>query len=155
MKVLVSACLLGVPCRYDGKSKDVGLQDKYPQLTFVKVCPEVMGGLATPRRPAEQLLLRTENHNRGSVVTIDGEDVTREFTDGAKKALEVALENDCQVAILKARSPSCGSGLAYDGTFSGNLIPGDGILAALLKGNGITIFSEENLDEFEAFIQEI
>ena len=146
MNVLISACLLGVPCRYDGKSKDAGLQEKYPQLTLVKICPEVMGGLSTPRRPAEI--------SSGRVVTIDGDDVTREFASGAQKALEVARANDCAVAILKARSPSCGSGLAYDGTFSGKLIAGDGILVALLKENGIAVFSEENLNEFEAFSQE-
>ena len=146
MNVLISACLLGVPCRYDGKSKDVGLKEKYPQLTLVKVCPEVMGGLDTPRRPAEI--------SSGRVVTIDGDDVTREFANGAQKALEVARANDCAVAILKARSPSCGSGLAYDGTFSGKLVNGDGVLAELLKRNGIAVFSEENLDKFEAFLKE-
>lgn len=145
MKVLVSACLLGVPCRYDGASKDSGLKSKYPQLTFIKICPEVRGGLTTPRRPAEIL--------QGRVVTIDGEDVTKEFKGGAQKELEVARENDCTVAILKARSPSCGSGLAYDGTFSGKLIQGDGVLTALLKENGIVVFSEEELEAFDEYLQ--
>jgi Uncharacterized conserved protein len=146
MNVLISACLLGVPCRYDGKSKDTGLEEQYPQLTFVEICPEVMGGLSTPRRPAEI--------SGDRVVTIDGDDVTREFANGAQKTLEVARANDCAVAILKARSPSCGSGLAYDGTFSGKLVTGDGVLTALLKENGIAVFSEENLNEFEAFLKE-
>ena len=146
MNVLVSACLLGVPCRYDGASKDKGIKNKYPKLKFVEICPEVMGGLSTPRKPAEIL--------QEKVVTIDGDDVTKEFEDGAKLALEVALKNDCSVAILKARSPSCGSGLAYDGTFSGNLVQGDGVLTALLKENGIVVFSEEDLEEFEKYLQE-
>ena len=145
MNVLVSACLLGVPCRYDGTSVGDCLSDKYPQLTFIKVCPEVLGGLPTPRKSAQI--------SGDRVVTVDGDDVTKEFEEGAKKSLEVALANDCKVAILKAKSPSCGSNLVYDGTFSSKLVAGDGVLAALLKENGIAVFSEENLAEFEKEIK--
>lgn len=146
MKVLVSACLMGVHCRYDGTGKDIKLGEKYPHLECVSVCPEVMGGLSTPRRCAEIL--------DGRVVDKDGKDVTKEYEEGAQKGLESALKNDCRAAILKSRSPSCGNGITYDGTFSGKLVAGNGVLAALLKKNDITVFSEENLAEFEQYLQE-
>ena len=98
MNVLISACLMGVCCRYDGKGKDVGIRKRYPQLTFIKVCPEVLGGLPTPRKCAEIL--------EGRVITFDGDDVTKEFIAGAQKALAIALAKNCTVAILKGRSPS-------------------------------------------------
>jgi len=145
VKILVSACLMGESCRYDGKSNCIGLQDKYPHLTFVKVCPEVMGGLPVPRSGAEI--------SKNQVITLGGDDVTKEFAKGAQKALEVALKNKCTVAILKAKSPSCGSGQIYDGTFTGTLIAGDGVSATLLKANGIKIFSEKNLEEFEGHLR--
>ena len=146
MKILISACLMGVCCRYDGTGKDVGIKDRYPQVEFVNVCPELMGGLSAPRSCAEI------SHDR--VVDINGKDFTEEYTAGAKKTLKIAKENDCTVAILKAKSPSCGSGLVYDGTFSGKLVPGDGISVALLKANGIKVFSEERLEELDEYLQQ-
>ena len=145
MNILVSACLLGVCCRYDGTGKDIGLKDKYPNVTFVQVCPEVLGGLSIPRSSAEI--------SQGRVVNIDGCDVTKEFAEGAQKALEIAFKNNCAAALLKARSPSCGSSVAYDGSFKGKLVRGDGVLAALLKENGIKVFSEENLGDFDEYLQ--
>ena len=138
--ILVSACLLGTPCRYDGASKPnakvIALSEKY---NLIPVCPEVAGGLPTPRTPSEivgeRMLMR------------DGRDVTENYRRGAEFALKKARENSCEIAILKARSPSCGKGQVYDGTFSGTLTSGDGITAKLLADAGISVFSEENIDE--------
>ena len=139
MTVLVSACLLGCPCRYDGKSKPceavLALMDKH---TLIPVCPEQMGGLATPRPPAEC--------QNGGVFTESGTDVTAQYQRGAEEALRLAKLYGCTHAILKERSPSCGSGGIYDGSFSRALIPGDGVTAALLKQNGITVFGESEVD---------
>ena len=138
--MLVSACLLGTPCRYDGKSKPnkevLALSEKY---NLIPVCPEVAGGLPTPRTPSEIVGER--------VVMRDGRDVTENYLRGAKYALSVARENACAAAILKARSPSCGKGQVYDGSFTGTLTDGDGIAAKLLADAGIAVFSEENIGE--------
>ena len=136
--IVCSACLVGEKCRYDGRSNEnkalLGLAGKY---NLIPVCPEVMGGLPTPREPSE---IRD-----GRVVTKSGKDVTANFADGAEKALAAALENNCVAAVLKARSPSCGLGKIYDGTFQGVLTAGDGLFAALLKEKGVRIFTEENI----------
>ncbi len=138
--ILVSACLLGEPCRYDGKSKPcervIALKDTYD---LIPVCPEVMGGLPTPRTPSEIC---------GALVLMkDGRDVTENYNRGAEKALEIAREHACTVAILKEKSPSCGSGLIHNGHFDGGLIPGDGITAQLLKGAGIRVLGESEVTE--------
>ena len=138
MTVLVSACLLGCPCRYDGKSKPnpavLALMDKH---TLIPICPEQMGGLATPRPPAEC--------KNGGVFTEAGADVTAQYRRGAEEALRLANLYGCTCAILKERSPSCGSGEIYDGSFSRHLIAGDGVTAALLKANGITVLGESEV----------
>ena len=138
-KILVSACLLGICCRYkgDGKKNDaiLALAKKH---TLIPVCPEQLGGLATPRDPSEQ--------QNGRVISKTGLDVTEQYEKGAEAALLIAQLNDVKLAILKSRSPSCGNGLIYDGSFSGRLVPGDGVCASLLKKNGIKVFSEEELD---------
>ena len=135
-KLIVSACLLGVSCRYDGKSKPCEkvkrLAEKYE---LIPVCPEVFGGLSTPRPPSEM-------QNDGSFINALGEDVTANYRKGAEETLRIAMENGCKLAILKEKSPSCGSGLIYDGTFSGTLVPGDGVTAELLKENGIEVYGE-------------
>jgi len=135
---LCSACLLGIKCRYDGKSK---LNKKVIKLlkkeTLIPVCPEQLGGLPTPREPAEQ------RQNR--VATKLGKDVTKNFERGAKEVLRLAKLFGVEEAILKQRSPSCGCGQIYDGTFSGRIIKGDGVTTALLKRNGIKVVSEEDL----------
>ena len=135
-KLLVSACLLGTPCRYDGKSKPcdavIALRSRFELLP---VCPEVMGGLPTPRIPSEI---------QGDRVRMrDGTDVTENYRRGAQKALEIARENGCKIAILKEKSPSCGKGAVYDGSFCGRLTDGMGVTAALLHAEGIPIFSED------------
>lgn len=133
--VLVSACLLGVSCRYDGKSKPneniIALKDKY---NLIPVCPEIMGGLPTPRMPSEIC--------DGRVVSETGEDVTEQYIRGAAETLRLAKMFDCEMAILKENSPSCGYGKRYDGTFSRTLTDGNGVTAEILSKNGIKIFGE-------------
>ena len=142
MKLIVSKCLLGYPCRYDGKSVPsqavIDLQNKYE---LVPVCPEELGGLLTPRIPAEIVGDR--------VIRKDGKDITLEYTSGAVAALEIARKNNCTVAILKSKSPSCGKGKIYDGTFSGRLTDGDGICVRLFKENNIDIFTENETDKLK------
>jgi uncharacterized protein YbbK (DUF523 family) len=139
MNLLVSACLLGAPCRYDGRSKGIpGLRERLYGCTLFPVCPEVLGGLPTPRTPAERVGDR--------VRTRDGRDVTEAYRRGALAALRIARENGCAVALLKERSPSCGCGLIYDGSFSGVLIPGSGVAAELLRQNGVRVIGESRLN---------
>ncbi|MBR5869287.1 MAG: DUF523 domain-containing protein [Clostridia bacterium] len=137
MKILVSRCLLGEPCRYDGASKPhPAIQSLAERHTLVPVCPEVDGGLSTPRIPAER--------KGDSVINQSGVDVTREYTLGARIALDTALQEGVDFAILKARSPSCGHGEIYDGSFSRTLISGDGVTAELLLSHGIPVYTEES-----------
>ena len=139
---VVSACLAGESCRYDGGcSPCPAVQALVRTGQALPVCPEVLGGLPTPRVPSEI--------RGGRVVAKDGTDVTGAFTCGAEEALRLALENGCTAAILKARSPSCGSGEIYDGSFTGTLIPGDGVTAALLKQQGLQVITEEELADGE------
>ncbi len=139
-KILISACLLGLDCKYDGgnnrlpKEKLRMLTEKYE---LIPVCPERYGGLTTPRTPSER---------RGAeVVSKSGADVTEQFRKGAQAALCLARLFGAKRAILKANSPSCGSGTVYDGTFTGTLVPGDGVTAELLKENGIIVINENAL----------
>lgn len=140
--ILVSACLLGASCRYDGKSKPVkeviALKEKYK---LIPVCAEIMGGLPTPRIPCEI--------KNGRVKNRDGEDKTAEYVRGAEEVLRLARIFGCDAAVLKARSPSCGSGEIYDGSFSGSLTAGDGICAKLLKANGIKVLNETQISEIQ------
>lgn len=131
----ISACLCGVSCRYDGKHNLVeDARRIYDEGRAILVCPEVMGGLSTPRHPCEIL--------EGKVVNCEGEDKTSEFTLGAEKALELCRRYNVKKAILKQSSPSCGSELVYDGTFTSRKISGEGITAGLLRKNGITVVDE-------------
>ena len=140
MRILVSACLLGTACRYDGKSAPkkhiTELLDKHD---LIPVCPEIFGGLPTPRSPSEI--------KDGRVITKMGKDVTEEYRKGAEEALKIAVLYGCKYAILKEKSPSCGSGRIYDGTFSGCLTDGYGITAELLMKNGIKVFGESDIEE--------
>ncbi len=133
---VVSACLAGRQCRYDGRSN---LRPVIATLvekgTAIPVCPEELGGLPTPRTPCEQ--------KDGRVFSATGKDHTAEFSAGAEAALRIAEECRCSMAILKARSPSCGCGSIYDGTFSHTLKDGDGLFTALLRKKGFTLFTEE------------
>ena len=140
MNILVSACLLGCACRYDGKSRPhpevQALQGRYQ---MIPVCPEQMGGLPTPRPASER--------KNGRVVNVQGEDVTAQYSRGAEEALHLARFFHCPCAILKERSPACGSGEIYDGTFSGRLVPGDGAASELLKKNDISVYGESRISD--------
>ena len=139
MRILISACLLGARCRYDGVSKlQPWISDLAERHILVPVCPEQLGGLPTPREPAE----RTE----GGVVTKTGADVSAQFQRDAEQALHLARIFGCQKAVLKERSPSCGAGEIYDGSFTGARVPGDGVTAQLLKANGIAVFGESEIE---------
>ena len=137
-KILVSKCLLGINCRYNGDSckNDAvcALSEKYE---IIPICPEQDGGLPTPRDPAEIV--------NGRVISSAGRDVTAEYEKGARHALELAREHNVEFAVLKSKSPSCGCGTIYDGTFSGTLITGDGITAGLLKAMGFKVTDENSI----------
>jgi uncharacterized protein YbbK (DUF523 family) len=140
--LLISACLLGTNCKYSGGNnfceKVLALREQYH---LVPVCPEQLGGLSTPRPPAERLGDR--------VMTQDGRDVTAQYQAGAREALGLAKSLGCTAAVLKARSPSCGCGMIYDGTFSAVLVPGNGTAAQVLLDAGIPVYTEG--DAFPAF----
>ncbi|MBR5534080.1 MAG: DUF523 domain-containing protein [Ruminiclostridium sp.] len=140
MKLLVSACLMGVGCRYDGKSNELPqLEALMKKHTCIPVCAEIFGGLPTPRVPAEIAGDR--------VVNREGRDVTAEFTRGAAEVARLAQMTGCTAALLKERSPSCGSGQVYDGTFSKTLVEGDGLTAKALKELGVTVYGESQIKE--------
>ena len=151
-RLLVSACLLGRPVRYDGSDNATGddrLSRWNEQGRLVPFCPEVAGGLSTPRPPAEIIDGRGADvlDGRARLETDAGEDVTDAFLAGAEGALQRALEAGVSAAILKEGSPSCGSGYIYDGTFSGARIEGArGVTAALLERHGIPVFAEDQLE---------
>ena len=135
-KVLISKCLAGFNCRYDGGNNLVAeIRQLVEDGLAVTACPEQLGGLPTPRIPSERV------GNR--VVNREGADVTAEFKAGAEAALRIALENGCRTAILKSRSPSCGKGCIYNGLFTGELVPGNGVTADLLLQHGIEVLTEE------------
>lgn len=140
--LLVSACLLGTECKYSGGHNAMpgatiaALREKY---RLIPVCPETAGGLPTPRDPSER---------RGdAVVSCKGRDVTAEFSRGADAALCLAERYGCTSALLKEKSPSCGSGVIYDGSFTGTLVSGDGLAAERLKKRGIKIYGESEADK--------
>ena len=146
---LISACLCGVNCKYNGLNN---LNDKCLELLrkgeALLVCPEQLGGLNTPRIPSETLGNAKDiiELNKGKVINKEGKDVTKEFLKGAKEALKIAKEANIKKAILKESSPSCGSNFVYGGSFTGNKIKGKGITAYLLEKEGIEIISEKDLD---------
>jgi len=138
--LLISACLLGVNCKYNGGNNLLPAAESLRERwELIPVCPECMGGLPCPRDPAERVGQR--------VVSKAGRDVTEAFRSGAEQALEIARRRGCRTALFKERSPSCGCGAIYDGTFTGTLIPGSGVTAALLEENGIAVLGESRLEE--------
>ncbi|WP_320130092.1 DUF523 domain-containing protein [uncultured Sphaerochaeta sp.] len=144
--ILVSACLLGICCRYDGTDKtNENVCTLKKQYHLVPVCPEVYGGLATPREPSER--------KDGLVVSRSGIDVTLPFEKGAQACLKLAKLLDCKFAILKERSPSCGHGEIYDGSFSGKVIAGNGVCAELLLEHDIRILGETEIGDDPFFIE--
>ncbi|MFQ6371903.1 DUF523 domain-containing protein [Shewanella sp. YIC-542] len=148
-KILVSACLMGRKVRYDGKDnllQDARMAHWQAGGYLISFCPEVAGGLAIPRTPAERMGAR--------IITRDGQDVTGAFERGARLARQLAQQQQVVMAILKARSPSCGVGQIYDGSFSGQLVAGDGLTAVALREMGIAVFSELQLDVAAAWWQQ-
>ncbi|WP_111573436.1 DUF523 domain-containing protein [Halanaerobium saccharolyticum] len=141
---LVSSCLAGINCRYDGKNNiNIKVVELVRAGKAITVCPEVLGGLDTPRDPSE-IIVDQQGHKR--IVTESGKDVTAEFQLGAEKTLKIARIVEAEKAILQQRSPSCGCGKIYDGSFSGNLIKGNGLTAELLIENGIEVLTEADLE---------
>ena len=141
-KLLISACLLGARCKYDGGTNTLpaqtlaALRSRY---ALVPVCPETAGGLPVPRAPSER---------RGpSVVTCEGKDVSAAYDEGARVALSLAERFGCRKALLKERSPSCGAGAIYDGSFSHTPIPGDGVAAQALRAAGLSLYGESCAEE--------
>ncbi len=140
---LVSLCLAGFNCRYDGKSKgNEGIIELINQGKAIVLCPEQLSGLCTPRLPCEIII--DERGNR-KVVRQDGKDLTKEFIEGGNRVLSIAKAMGIKKAILKSKSPSCGCGLIYDGTFSGKIVPGNGITAEILIKNGIEVYTEKDI----------
>lgn len=145
--ILLSACLMGVSCRYDGGGKLLdGLTELMELAQVVPVCPEILGGLPTPRTPSERVGER--------VLAKDGADVTAAFERGANEALRLARLYGASYALLKERSPSCGSGMIYDGSFGGRVVPGDGVTGALLKANGVAVYGESRIGELMEKLRE-
>ena len=136
--ILVSACLIGCPCRYDGEACECAVLNEIAKSnTLVPICPEQLGGLPTPRLPSERW--------GDKILMKDGTDVTLQYRRGAETALKIALTCGADFAVLKAKSPSCGKGSIYDGSFSGTLTAGNGVAAEKLMHNGISVFSENEL----------
>ncbi|APW65721.1 hypothetical protein LPB137_07585 [Poseidonibacter parvus] len=161
MKVLVSSCLLGEDVRYDGNNSSITMGSSFTfsqKEIFMDIlcdneiysfCPEVSGGLGVPRVKSEIV----SANKPFKVETIEEKDVTIPFLIGAKNALDICKEEDIKVALLKSKSPSCGNIEIYDGTFSNNLIEGQGLTARLLEENGIKVFNETQLESLNQFIQ--
>jgi len=156
--ILISACLLGNPVRYDGTDLfiDHPLIKKWlDQDRLIAVCPEVEGGMPVPRAPAEiqtgdgKLVLS----GKSRVVDVEGEDVTNSFIRGALKSLKMALDNDCVAAILTEHSPSCGSNRIYDGSFTKTKRDGVGVTTSMLEQNHIPVFNQEQLEDFQVYLE--
>ncbi|MCV6589905.1 MAG: DUF523 domain-containing protein [Marinobacterium sp.] len=151
-KILISACLYGKPVRYDGNNNSIMghpiIQHWQQQGRLVSVCPEVAGGLPTPRPAAE-----TQSQFPILITTREGEDVTPQFLLGAELTLELAEAHNICCALMKARSPSCGNDQIYDGNFDGTLVPGSGAAAAELIRSGIPVFNETQLDQLQRFVE--
>ena len=141
-KLLISACILGVSCRYDGKSKPCIVDEKLDKLIskyeLVPFCPEIYGGLPTPRTPSERI--------GGEVYMKDGRCVTENYKKGSFEALALCRAMGITKALLKEKSPSCGKGKIYDGSFTGTLIDGNGVAAEHLLENGVAVFGESEID---------
>ena len=142
MTILISGCLLGLSCRYDGQTKGLDrelIEKLQAKHNLIPACPEQLGGLPTPRNPSERI---------GDKIMMDsGADVTQQYKLGAQQALYLAKLFGCEAAILKERSPSCGSGSIYDGSFSGTLTVGDGVTAELFKSEGIPVYGESDVEK--------
>lgn len=147
MTILISACLLGLETRYDGRGKAVkALMELAEKHTLVPVCPEQLGGMPTPRVACERL--------GDKVVSIDGQDKTEAFHQGARLAREIGRISRCEAAVLKSKSPSCGLKQVYDGSFNKQLVDGKGVFAELMAGENIPLFTENELDSLYAWLEQ-
>ncbi|PRR76826.1 hypothetical protein CLLI_27560 [Clostridium liquoris] len=148
--ILVSACLCGINCRYDGgNSLNKDILRLFKEGKVIPVCPEQLGGLETPREPHEILQGTGETvlDGKDKVASVKEKDSTENFVKGAYETLKIAQSCDAKAAILKAKSPSCGVGVIYDGSFTGNKKHGNGVTAELLIKNGIKVYTEENFND--------
>lgn len=137
MKIAVSACLLGINYKYNGGNNySEKLEKILEKHEIIPICPEVLGGLPIPRDPSEIV--------NGEVLTNKGKSVDKEFRNGAKKALKIVKESGAELVVLQSRSPSCGLGKIYDGSFTGRLVDGDGVFVKLLKDEGIKAIDVSN-----------
>ncbi len=136
--LLISACLLGLSCRYDGEYREYDLKNLREKFNLIPICPEIYGGLPTPRVPSE---IQGEK-----VVNRNGDDVTAQYEKGAQEALKLAKLYNAKYALLKAKSPSCGKNEVYDGSFTATLVSGEGVTAKLLRENELVIFTENEIN---------
>lgn len=142
----VSSCLAGINCTYSGKNHVIQkIRDMVESKEAIMICPEVLSGMGTPREPCEIV-----GHK---VISCTGIDHTKEYYDGAYKALEILQKHNVKVVLLKFRSPSCGKGKIYDGTFQHKLIDGNGITVKILEENGIIVYNEDKMEEFFEYIE--
>ncbi|OCL25699.1 hypothetical protein U472_15335 [Orenia metallireducens] len=147
---LVSACLAGINCRYDGgNSKNEFVTKLVEEGKALPVCPEILGGLETPRVCCEIIVDESRDEK---IISKDGENFTNEFIKGARKTLEIAKIIGAEIAILQSRSPSCGYGFVYDGEFSGQLRKGNGFTADLLVRNNIAIYTDNDIEKLNSII---
>ena len=139
-RVVVSQCLLGVRCRYDGRcAENAEVRREACSRGWIPVCPEILGGLTTPRAASERC--------GDGVINNEGADVTEAFQRGAEEALRIVRLYDAKYALLKERSPSCGMGKIHDGSFQGRIVDGSGVTAELLTAHGIAVYGESCIDE--------
>jgi uncharacterized protein YbbK (DUF523 family) len=160
-KILLSACLLNLPVRYDGQ----GIDCRHPILKrwknegrIIGICPEASGGLATPRAPAEIELGQGGDRvlaGNAKVLENTGGEVSAQFIAGAKAAVQLAKQHTISIAVLKEKSPSCGSGLIYDGSFANKTITGQGVSAAALIQAGVYVFNEHQFEEADALLKQL
>ena len=142
--IAISSCLVGENCTYKGSNNYIkGLEELVAQNKAITICPEVLGGMTIPRNPCEIV-----DQQQGIVIDNQGNDKSKEYLLGAQKALKILQDNFVDIALLKFRSPSCGKGLVYDGSFSHQLVSGDGITTKLLQENGIVVYNENEIDKF-------
>ena len=154
-KVLISACLLGKNCRYNGGHSRISELDEF-DVDWVPVCPEEAGNLGTPR-PAAEMQKGAESilNGNGSVVDNDGKYVTEKFIQGAEESLKTGINSGAECAILKSHSPSCGVGKRYDGSFTNSLIDGDGIFAHLCRKSGINCISSDDSNQIKKTLEKL
>ena len=146
--IIISACLLGRECRHDGGHCKISELDGLG-LNFIPVCPEEAGKLGTPRPTAELTSsAKAVVRGQGKILTNSGVDVTSQFLEGSKKELSILKSSGAQIAVLKSRSPSCGYGQVYDGTFTGNLRRGNGIFSQMCEDEGVKVISSDHIDSF-------